>query len=173
VIEDLLFLARADSGSDELQFETLDLSSVIRDASEEFELVARSAGVSVSASAVSGCAIRGDAEAMHRLVLILLDNAIKFTPRGGAVQVSLDTTPSNPPFAELQVSDTGVGIAVDDLAHVFDRFYRVSKDRSRTTGGAGLGLSIARWIVASHRGRIDVQSTPGAGSTFTVRLPLA
>jgi signal transduction histidine kinase len=172
VIDDLLFLARADSSSEALNFETLDLSAAIREALDEMDLVARSAGISVSTSTLSACSIRGDAGALHRLWLILLDNAIKFTPRGGSVVISLETT-SNPACAEVKVSDTGVGIAADDVLHVFDRFYRVSRDRSRQSGGAGLGLSIAHWIVATHRGHIGVQSTPGVGSTFTVRLPLA
>jgi heavy metal sensor kinase len=173
VIEDLLFLARADSGSSGLMFETLDLSSVIREASDEMDLVARSAGISLSTSSLPGCSIRGDADALRRLWLILFDNAIKFTPNGGSVLISLEMTTSSPPFAEVKVSDTGVGIAEDDIRHVFDRFYRVSQDRSRKSGGAGLGLSIAHWIVATHHGHIRVQSTPGIGSTFTVRLPLA
>jgi signal transduction histidine kinase len=168
----LLFLARADSSSDGFNFETLDLPSVIQKASDEIDLVARSAGISVSTSSLPDCSIRGDAEALRRLVLILLDNAIKFTPRGGSVLVSLETTASSPPFGEVKVSDTGVGISDDNLPFVFDRFYRVSKDRSRKSGGAGLGLSIAHRIVATHRGQIEVQSTPGSGSTFTVRLPL-
>jgi heavy metal sensor kinase len=173
VIDDLLFLARADASSEELNFETLDLPSVIRNASDEIELVARSAGIAVSTSSLGDCSVRGDAEALRRLVLILLDNAIKFTPRGGSVLISLDTTASSPPFAEVKVSDTGVGIPEDNLPFVFDRFYRVSRDRSQRSGGAGLGLSIAQWIVATHRGQIEVQSTPGSGSTFTFRLPLA
>jgi heavy metal sensor kinase len=172
VIDDLLFLARADASSETLNFETLDLPAAIREASDEMELVARSAGISLSTSTLPGCAIRGAADALHRLWLILLDNAIKFTPRGGSVLISLETT-SNPACVEVKVSDTGVGIAADDVRHVFDRFYRVSRDRSRQSGGAGLGLSIAHWIVATHHGHIGVESTPGVGSTFTVRLPLA
>jgi heavy metal sensor kinase len=172
VIDDLLFLARADSASEALNVETLDLPAAIQEASNEMDLVARSAGISMSTSILPGCSIRGDAEALHRLWLILLDNAIKFTPRGGSVLISLETM-SSPACAEVKVSDTGVGIAADDVLHVFDRFYRVSRDRSRQSGGAGLGLSIAHWIVATHHGHIAVESTPGVGSTFTIRLPLA
>jgi heavy metal sensor kinase len=173
VIEDLLFLARADSGSSGLTLETVDLPSVIREASEEMNLVAKSAGISISTSSLPGCSIRGDAEALRRVWLILLDNAIKFTPNGGSVRISLEMTTSSPPCAEVTVSDTGVGIAAKDIPHVFDRFYRASQDRSRKSGGAGLGLSIAHWIVAAHHGQLGVQSTPGIGSTFMVRLPLA
>jgi signal transduction histidine kinase len=173
VIADLLFLARADSGSSGVAFEAVDLPSVIREASNEMDLVAGSAGISISTSCLPECSIRGDAEALRRLWLILLDNAIEFTPHGGSVRISLATTTASPPCAEVSVSDTGVGIAAADVPHVFDRFYRVSQDRSRRSGGAGLGLSIAHWIVAAHHGQIVVRSTPGIGSTFTVRLPLA
>jgi heavy metal sensor kinase len=169
VIEDLLFLARADASSEGLILETFDLSALIREAADEMDLVARRAGVSVS-SRVRDCPITGDADALRRVVLILLDNAIKFTPDGGSVLIVLDRSASA--LAEVTVSDTGVGISAEDLPHVFDRFYRVSRDRSRKTGGAGLGLSIAQWIVTAHRGHIEAHSAPGTGATFTFRLPL-
>ena len=100
--------------------------------------------------------------------LILLDNAVKYTPQGGRIQFSMHVVNSH---AETTVSDTGIGIASADLPHVYDRFWRADKVRSRNAGGAGLGLSIARWIVESHRGEIEIHSEPGRGSLVTVRLP--
>jgi signal transduction histidine kinase len=109
---------------------------------------------------------------LGRLFLVLLDNAIRYTPAGGEVSVSLDLDRANHVAIGI-VRDTGIGIASEDLPHVFERFYRAAKDRSRQSGGTGLGLSIAQWIAQRHGGGILVQSTVGIGSTFYVRLPLA
>ena len=104
------------------------------------------------------------------MLLNLLDNAIKYTPSGGRVTAGWSI---NGTQVELWVRDTGAGIAPEHLPHIFDRFYRVDKARSRAEGGAGLGLSICRWIAEAHGGSISVESAPGQGSTFTVRLPRA
>jgi len=106
---------------------------------------------------------------LKRMLLNLLDNAVKYTPAGGEVNVTLATQNGT---ALIIVSDTGIGIPAAAQPHIFDRFYRVDKARSRALGGAGLGLSIARWIVEAHDGRLSVESSPGHGSTFTVELPL-
>jgi signal transduction histidine kinase len=113
--------------------------------------------------------VRGDADALRRAICILLDNAIKFTPAGGEVRIAAHGQGD----ALVTVSDTGAGIAADDLPFIFERFYRASKDRSRSNGGAGLGLSIARWIITKHGGEIRVTSALGKGSTFSVFLPMA
>jgi signal transduction histidine kinase len=113
--------------------------------------------------------IQADADALRRAVLILIDNAAKYTSIGGSVAVRLEARDG---LAIASVSDTGIGIAKDDVAHIFDRFWRADKARSREQGGAGLGLSIAKWIVEMHRGSIDVESEPGKGSTFHLRVPL-
>ena len=115
------------------------------------------------------CPICGDAEALRRAVCTLLDNAIKFTPAQGEIRIAVHSGTS----ACVSVSDTGPGIAQEDLPLIFERFYRVSKDRSRKTGGAGLGLSIARMIVEKHGGTIRAQSVVGRGSVFTISLPAA
>jgi len=104
-----------------------------------------------------------------RMILNLLDNAVKYTPAGGEISLALTRQNGN---AEIVVRDTGIGIPEADRQRIFDRFYRVDKARSRAHGGAGLGLSIVRWIVEIHGGDIRVDSTPSAGSTFTVDLPL-
>jgi signal transduction histidine kinase len=113
--------------------------------------------------------IQADADALRRAFLILIDNAAKYTPLAGTVTVALEARDG---FALASVSDTGIGIAEDDVAHVFDRFWRADKARSREQGGAGLGLSIAKWIVEMHRGTIGVESRLGEGSKFWIRIPL-
>jgi signal transduction histidine kinase len=113
--------------------------------------------------------LHADEDLLLQLVLNLLDNAIKYTPSGGTVTAGWGIDGDR---AELWVRDSGIGIAKEDSERVFDRFYRVDKARSRTEGGAGLGLSICRWIAEAHGGSISVRSEPGQGTTFTVRLPL-
>src|SRR5205814_3624971 len=98
-----------------------------------------------------------------------LDNAIKYTPSGGHVSVTLTPKDSS---VEIAVADTGIGILAEAKAHIFERFYRAGRARSRSDGGSGLGLSIAKWVAETHNGSIDLNSRPGAGSTFTVMLPV-
>jgi signal transduction histidine kinase len=112
--------------------------------------------------------VTADAIAIDRLLLILLDNAVKYSPPGGRCEIALSQDQSE---ARISVRDSGIGIAQDDLKSIFDRFYRADRARSKNTGGAGLGLAIARWITELHGGMIAVESTPGAGSVFRVSLP--
>jgi len=170
MLDDLMLLARADAHSMDIAREPLDLAEVVRDACSNADVLAEAAGIRLEKQPFAECAIEGDEPALRRLLLILLDNAVKYTPRGGHVTVSLRRQDS---AAEVRIRDTGIGIPEEHLPHIFERFYRVSKDRSRATGGTGLGLSIARWIAEQHGGEIRVESTPGAGSEFCVRLPLA
>lgn len=114
--------------------------------------------------------VRGDEHQLNRLFSNLIVNALQYTPAGGSVTVTLHRDEFQ---ALIQVQDTGIGVAPENYSRIFDRFYRVNSDRSRQTGGAGLGLAIAKAIVQSHQGWIGIQSEPGKGSTFTVRLPLA
>jgi signal transduction histidine kinase len=111
----------------------------------------------------------GDPDRLKQLLLNLVDNAIKYTPKGGQVTLGLLRAEG---WAVVTVTDTGIGIPTQDLPHIFERFYRVDKARSRTAGGSGLGLSIVQWIVQAHGGKIDVQSEPDKGTRFTVYLPL-
>jgi signal transduction histidine kinase len=113
--------------------------------------------------------VAGDRMAISRLLNILLDNAAKYTPSGGSIELTLEARNEK---AVIVVSDTGIGISDEDQPRIFERFYRGDKARSREIGGAGLGLAIAHWIVAQHRGRITVESTLGKGATFVVELPL-
>ena len=112
--------------------------------------------------------IYGDRMWLQRLIAILIDNALKYTPSGGEVSLELQDNPGN---IQIIVVDTGEGIEKEHLGKIFERFYRVDKARSRESGGIGLGLSIAEWIVKEHRGTIKVKSLAGSGTTVTVSLP--
>lgn len=165
LIADLLTLARFDAGKAELDFQLIDLPETVRASAEEMRVMAEAKGLHLIVDADTPCVVRGDSEALRRLVCILLDNAIKFTGAGGEIHLAVRN-------ATVTVSDNGPGIPADELSLIFERFYRVSKDRSRKTGGAGLGLSIAQWIVEQHGGEIRVRSVVAKGSEFTVLLPL-
>jgi signal transduction histidine kinase len=171
LIDSLLLLARADAGEGGLQHELADVSTSVREAMEQGRSLAAEKRIEFTCNLSSDAVvIRGDGESLCRLFFILIDNAIKYTPEGGRVQVSLETLDAH---ATIRVTDSGIGISESDQPHIFDRFWRADKVRSRGMGGAGLGLSIARWIVDRHQGSIEVKSQPSQGSTFTVRLPLA
>ena len=145
LIDDLLLLARADAGADELVSESFDLGESIRSVCIEARVLAEARNIELSAKAATGLYVKADARAIHRLLLILLYNAIKYTPHGGSVRISSRVETG---WAHVTVQDTGTGIAEGDLPHIFECFYRASKDRSRINGGAGLGLAIAQWIAA-------------------------
>jgi heavy metal sensor kinase len=164
LIGDLLTLARSDAGKHNLDLRPMDLAETVRAAADEMCVIADAKGIQVVLEAVPSCPVQGDADALRRAICILLDNAIKFTSAPGEIRIAIK------PNAVVTVTDSGIGIAPDDLRLIFQRFYRVSKDRSRQTGGAGLGLSIAQWIVARHGGEIKVESELGKGSTFAMVL---
>jgi heavy metal sensor kinase len=171
VVDSLMLLARADSGQEALEFQEIDARVLVKDAVEQGEKLARNKGLSFESDApATAVQIRADADALRRVFLILIDNALKYTPPGGKVRVQIG---SNGARAVASVSDTGIGISENDLPHVFDRFWRADKVRSRMAGGAGLGLSIARWIVDQHHGTLTAESKLGEGSTFRVSVPLA
>jgi heavy metal sensor kinase len=170
VVDSMMLLARADSGKEIVESGSADFCAVVREAAEQGEKLTRSHGVQFRADLPDGpCMIHGDSDALRRAILILIDNAAKYTPAGGSVSVRLD---AHDGVAMASVTDTGIGIAKEDVIHIFDRFWRADRARSREQGGAGLGLSIAKWIVEMHQGSIDVNSEPGKGSTFEVRVPL-
>ncbi|HEX4807813.1 MAG TPA: ATP-binding protein [Bryobacteraceae bacterium] len=176
LIDDLLTLARADAASDVLSFEPMDLRATVEDACAEMRVMAESKGLQLRTNFAPKYGQSeytvGDGDAIRRTLVILIDNAIKATSEGGEIEVSLiNDNGAGPGGNIVAVKDTGIGISGEDLPHIFDRFYRVAKDRSRNTGGAGLGLSIAQWIVSRHGGEIRAESVTGQGSTFRVRLP--
>jgi heavy metal sensor kinase len=169
LIDDLLLLARTDASHSGLAFEGIDLADVVRAAVAEIKILLGSSDLTLTTSIPAACSVTGSADALRRVVLSLLDNAIKYTGAGGEITVRMTIAESR---VVVEVCDTGVGIPANDLPHVFDRFYRVSADRSRQTGGAGLGLSIARSLTLLHGGNIEVESESGKGSVFRVILPL-
>src|ERR1700722_14478991 len=170
LIEQLMFLARADSGAETLHFSPTNVTEVLREACHQGSALAEAKQIGFQEQiSTDSMWIRGDATSLRRLFLILIDNAVKYTPANGQVEVSLHR---NNGYAIAQVRDTGIGITENDLPNVFERFYRADKARTRELGGVGLGLSIGRWITEVHSGTIEVQSAPGRGSVFQIRLPI-
>jgi heavy metal sensor kinase len=173
LVDDLLTLTRGDSGSGGLLFEITDVAQVLSESCSDMQVLAHTKGVQLAFVVAERPTIIGDADALRRVFTILLDNAIKATSAGGSINVSVTAEgAAEPQSAVITVEDTGIGIPQEDLPHIFDRFYRVNKDRSRETGGAGLGLAIAQWIVTVHGGAIQATSQVDCGSTFRVFLPL-
>jgi heavy metal sensor kinase len=170
IVEDLFILARQPVDAPAALFKKpLSLNELVRDCARAAQVLAVRKGVRLKTENDSvSIVLNGDEELLNRMVLNLLDNAVKYTPPGGEISIALARQNGN---ALIVVRDTGIGISQVDQLHVFDRFYRVDKARSRALGGAGLGLSIVQWIVDAHEGRIEVQSTPGKGTAFTVELP--
>jgi heavy metal sensor kinase len=170
VVDSLMVLARADSGTEALKFVETDVVPVVREAAEQGQKLAKTRNSKFLSSLPDlAVPVLADPDALRRALLILMDNAVKYTPSGGSINVTLK---SQDGLAVISVSDTGIGIAEEDLAHVFDRFWRADKARSREQGGAGLGLSIAKWIIEMHHGTIGVKSGPGEGARFDISIPL-
>lgn len=173
LVGDMLTLARADSGELQLDVTALDFTQIARSALRKVQVLARAKQIEMESELPERLPMRGDAGRLEQLLLILLDNAVKYTPPGGRVTLTArQRGKHNAESVELAVSDTGIGIPAADLPHIFERFYRADKARSREQGGTGLGLSIARWIVQEHGGQISAQSSPSQGTTFRVTLPL-
>ena len=178
IVEDLLTLARADARERPIEPRRLFLDDVALDAADAARAMAVRKGVQMEVGEFEEAPVLGDESLLRQLVMILLDNAIKFTPSGGRVRVDVQRSGS---AASVIVSDTGVGITDDQLPHIFERFYRGDPSRTRESGrdgngqggsdGAGLGLSIARWIVDEHKGSIAVDSKPARGTSIAVTVP--
>jgi heavy metal sensor kinase len=168
IIDDLLLLARGDAGKDLAGLEVIDVVPVLRDVAEQGRVMGAAADVVLLRVETDALSVRANEPRLRRLLLILLDNAFKYTPAGGRVTLAAHRDARE---VTISVADTGAGIAPEDLAHVFERFWRADRVRSREAGGTGLGLAIARQIAELHGARLDVESEPGCGSTFSVRLP--
>ncbi|MDJ0667563.1 MAG: ATP-binding protein [Desulfobacterales bacterium] len=168
MINAMLFISRTEAGVREVRPEAVDLNALVGDAVQLFETTAVDKHLALSFEAGPHARIRGDARMLQRMIANLLDNAIRYTPAGGQVTVTLHGAAND--RVQVDFSDTGIGIAEDDRERIFERFYRC--DPSRSESGSGLGLSLARAVARAHGGDITVKSTLGEGSIFSVRLPL-
>ena len=168
LIHQLLTLARADAGEIPVARQTVDLVAMASAVTEHLEPVAQSRDLHLRCDARGPVSVVGDGGWLERLLLNLLDNAMKFTPKGGSVSLSVARDGDR---ARIDVRDTGIGMPADVIPHIFERFYRADPARSSVREGAGLGLSLVKWIVDRHQGWIQVDSQPGKGSTFTIWLP--
>lgn len=169
LVGDLLLEAQAESGKLPLKFGPVELDTLLLEVCKEMRVLARER-VQLKVSEIDQVLVNGDADRLKQVLINLISNAVKFTPPGGEVVLSLGKVGNQ---ARLIVHDTGPGIPAEDLPHIFERFYRAEKSRSRAkVGGFGLGLSIAYWIVTHHGGRIEVDSKEGEGTTFRIWLPL-
>lgn len=171
LIEDLRVLSLAEAGELPLAHETVDINDLLADAETSFSGQAEVAGVALRAELPPDhLTVQGDAGRLDQVLTNLVSNALRFTPEAGEIVLAARRVWEG---VEITVRDTGQGIAAKDLPYVFDRFWRGDAARNRNTGGAGLGLAIAKQLVRAHGGTIDVASTPGQGTRFTVTLPLA
>ena len=168
LIDHILTLARAESGQIPLTFTRVDLSALAASLVDELEPVAQARSIELRSDGQPSVFVLGDAGWLQRLVINLLDNAIKFTPEGGRILLRVSRHTDK---ARLEVIDTGIGMSPEVAPHVFERFYQADPSRSSSSEGAGLGLSLVKWIVERHHGTIAITSRPGQGSIFTVTLP--
>jgi heavy metal sensor kinase len=186
IVEDLLLLSRADSGEIRLNKEDMNLNEILNELVAHMNVLAQSKNLRIETSNHhEEIHIFGDPLRIRALFLNLIENGIKYTEEGGSIHILLtkDTLVQDgkqsgraqgeqEEFVKVIVSDTGIGIAREDQERIFDRFFRVDKARSREQGGSGLGLSICKWIVEAHRGKIEVESELGKGSSFIIKLPI-
>ena len=170
MIDQMLTLARAEAGQIKIARERVNLSSLAESLVDQMEPLASIREISLTADHAGEVSVIGDSGWLERVILNLLDNAIKFTPQGGHVTVRVSRFSGE---AVLEVQDDGIGIDAEALSHIFERFYRGDPSRSKELDGAGLGLSLAEWIVQAHHGRISVDSLPRKGTMFRVSIPLA
>jgi signal transduction histidine kinase len=169
LLDDLFDIAQIDAGGLRLDRQPNSMCDLISDTIEAFTALAEHRGVTLEGSATPDVdPVLMDVQQVGRVLSNLLDNALRHTPEGGTVQMTASTMPDN---VQVEISDTGEGISEEDLPHVFERFYRGEKSRSRATGGAGLGLAIAAGIVEAHGGQIGVESTVGRGTRIWFTLP--
>ena len=168
ILEDLLILSKGDEGEISLEKEPVELENIIEEVSRQGEILADEKNIKIVLAYMEPVTILGDAHRLKQMVWILLHNAVKFTPSGGEIKITLQDLDDT---VYLAIKDTGIGIPEPDLPKIFDRFYRVDKARSRMEGGSGLGLAICKHIVDRHHGTIDVESKLGEGTKFKIRFP--
>ena len=168
IVDDMLSLARADAGEHKLFCSQIYLNDLVEECCRAVQTLAVSKNIAVLFVHDEDIEFSGDEDLLRRMILNLLDNAIKYTPHGGIVRIDLADEIEQ---IQIRISDNGIGIPAEEAAHVFDRFYRVDKTRSRAEGGSGLGLPIVKWVAEAHQGNVTVESKPGLGSKFIVNLP--
>jgi len=168
LVDSLLNLARADAGRVKLQTQSFYWNDLLSDCCRSVQSLAAARGIELTCRAAPDMPFDGDEELLRRMTLNLLDNAIRYTQPGGRVTAELEARGQG---ILVRISDTGIGISPEAVPHVFERFFRADKARSRENGGFGLGLAIVKWIAESHRGAVNLVSQPGSGSIFTVTLP--
>jgi signal transduction histidine kinase len=170
MVEDLLTLSRIDARQEELRFADVDLAGLARATVDSLRPLAEVSGVKLTVTArPEPVTVNGDAAHLERALRNLVKNAVEASPSGAEVRVGLSVVGGS---AEIAVADDGPGMAAEDVARIFERFYRADPARSSEHGGSGLGLPIARWAVRRHGGDIKVASTPGSGTVMTISLPL-
>lgn len=169
IVEDLLILSRIDSNQERLQFSKTDLSGLIVQSVEKMQVYAGSNNVIIRTDVEQPIYVLGDPHKLKQVLFNVLKNAIDYSNNQGEVKISARKVANQ---AIVIIEDNGIGISPEDVPHVFERFYRVDKSRSRKQGGSGLGLSIVKWIIQEHRSNISLQSLPGQGTAITISLPL-
>lgn len=169
MVDDMLALARADDRQQGLKIEEFYLNDLVEECVKSSQVLALAKSIVLTLDPATDITFRGDESLIRRMIVNLLNNAIKYTPAGGHVSVKLTSGDTR---IEIVVADTGVGIPADSTSRIFERFYRADRARSRSDGGTGLGLSIAKRVADAHNGSINLDSKPGVGSTFTISLPI-
>ena len=169
IVDDLLLLAKADAGQAPIDTEPVDVQQMVVELHEDAQLLASGKDLHIELTCSEPAIVEGDRLRLRQLFRILLTNAIQYTDSGGTIRLGCRREGNR---VAVSVEDTGIGIPTESVEKIFERFYRVDQARTRAKGGSGLGLSIAKWIVDSHKGTIDVHSEPGNGSRFEVFLPL-
>lgn len=169
IVEQLFALSRLDAGEAQTEWLQFDLAELARSTAEQMNLLAEDKGITITCDAAQPVTVEGDRARLKQVVVNLLDNAIKYTPKRGVIQMRIQAVNGH---AVLEVEDNGIGIAADALPHVFERFYRVDRTRSSDSEGAGLGLSIVKSIATAHGAEVGVTSIPNVGTRFSVKLPL-
>lgn len=168
LVDDLLNLARADAGRVQLEVQEFYFNELLAECCRSMQALASASHVALECGSAGDVQFRGDEGLLRRLAINLLDNAIRYTPPGGKVSAVLEADAAR---VQIRISDTGVGIPTEAAPHVFERFYRADKARSRQDGGFGLGLSIVKWIAEAHNGAVELTRNSGPGTTVTVTLP--
>lgn len=170
LVDDLLTLSRLDAGKLALQLERVDVGALVTETARQMERLAAERGLVLTAHAADGLMVNGDATRLRQIILNGLDNALRYTPRGGRITVGAESRPGR---VDIVIADTGIGIGPEDLGHVFDRFYRADSTRREGITGSGLGLSIVRALADAHHGKVAISSAPGEGTRLSVSLPAA